>query len=1068
MNADTNQTKSVFLEAVEKHDPDQWPAFLDQACAGQPDLRQRVEVLLTAHREAGTAAHRANANDPAPGLSKEHPCGVIGPYKLLQLIGEGGMGAVWMAEQTHPVQRKVALKLIKPGMDSRQVIARFEAERQALALMEHPNIAKVFDAGTTDAGRPYFVMELVRGVPLTKYCDEYRLTPRQRLELFVPVCQAVQHAHQKGIIHRDLKPSNVLIAPYDGKPVVKVIDFGVAKATGQRLTEKTLFTDFGAVLGTLEYMSPEQAELNNQDIDTRSDIYSLGALLYELLTGTTPLDRARLKQGAFADMLRIIREEEPPKPSTRLSESKGSLPSISAQRQTEPAKLTKLMRGELDWVVMKALDKDRNRRYETANGFAMDVQRYLNDEPVQACPPSAWYRFRKFARRNRGPMAAGLALAALLVLGIVGTSIGLAWALQAERTATLAADAEARQRQDAETQRDRAQTAEALAQTRLGETEEARKEAVANLRTAVQAVDQMLTRVANDKLADVPQMEPVRKALLEDALKFYQGFLQQKSVDPALRLEAGRAWHRVGSIYHAFNQHREAAKALQESVDLLKGLVADFPAAPDYRAALAESCLTLGDQLMFGSGRNQEAEPILRRALVLFQKLAAEFPDTPAYRARQARVRRSLASVEALLGRARNAEEEYRSGLALADQLADQFPTEPGYRDLQAEILDGLAGALVRKDPQEAEKLFRKVLAIRLRALAENPHSSWNRSAAASTQDNLANLCRAAGRLPEAEEAYRQAIALLQKEATDFPSRLNCRSSLGLYHVELGELLEATNRRDEAEQAYRLAWAMATDKVSPEAQPQYFWFDRLSRNQACLVKLLTAAGRKQEAEAHYRQALVLWEKLATQSPAVPDYRYQLARTYRLLGEFLAANKRPEEAEKVSLQAITVLEEMWKLQEAKLAPADPEARHKLGHALNGLAWRLATCPDVKLRNPKRAVDLAQRAVALAPKDGSIWNTVGVAHYRAGDWKACLAALEKVPEFLPSATSWDWFFQAMAHWQLADKDRARQYYQLAVDWMDKNRPKNEELGRIRAEAAALLGIAEQPKPKKTQSP
>src|SRR5207253_7309372 len=287
------------------------------------------------------------------------------------------------------------------GMDSKQVLVRFEAERQALALMDHPNIARVLDAGATLDGRPFFVMELVKGVLLTRYCDEQRLTPRQRLELFVPVCQALQHAHQKGIIHRDAKPSNVLVAPYDGRPVPKVIDFGIAKATGQRLTEKTLFTEFGAVVGTLEYMSPEQATLDNQDIDTRSDIYSLGVLLYELLTGTTPLNRARLKQAAFTEMLRLIREEEPPKPSTRLSESKNSLPSISAQRQMEPAKLAKLVRGELDWIVMKALEKDRGRRYETANGLARDLERYLADEPVEACPPSAAYRTKKFLRKHR-------------------------------------------------------------------------------------------------------------------------------------------------------------------------------------------------------------------------------------------------------------------------------------------------------------------------------------------------------------------------------------------------------------------------------------------------------------------------------------------------------------------------------------------------------------------------------------------------------------------------------------------------------------------------------------------
>ena len=311
------------------------------------------------------------------------------------------MGTVFMAEQTQPVQRKVALKVIKPGMDSRQVIARFEAERQALAMMDHVNIARVFDGGATEAGRPYFVMELVHGVPITKYCDDNHLTPRERLELFVPVCQAIQHAHQKGIIHRDIKPSNVMVTLYDGKPVPKVIDFGVAKATEQKLTERTLFTQYGTMVGTLEYMSPEQAEMSALGVDTRSDIYSLGVLLYELLTGSTPLTHKRMKEAAYAEILRMIKEEEPPRPSTRLSDSGEALASISANRHTEPAKLTKLVRGELDWIVMKTLEKDRNRRYETANGFAADVQRYLNDEPVQACPPSAWYRFGKFARRNK-------------------------------------------------------------------------------------------------------------------------------------------------------------------------------------------------------------------------------------------------------------------------------------------------------------------------------------------------------------------------------------------------------------------------------------------------------------------------------------------------------------------------------------------------------------------------------------------------------------------------------------------------------------------------------------------
>jgi serine/threonine protein kinase len=350
---------------------------------------------------------------------------VIGPYKLLQQLGEGGMGTVYLAEQSRPVRRLVALKIIKPGMDSRQVVARFEAERQALALMDHPNIARVLDGGTTESGRPFFVMELVKGVPLTKYCDDPRLTPRQRLELFLPVCHAVQHAHQKGIIHRDLKPSNVMVCLYDGRPVPKVIDFGIAKATGQKLTERTMFTEVGQVVGTLEYMSPEQAELNQLDIDTRSDIYSLGVLLYELLTGSKPLDRKRLKSAALLEVLRLIREEEPPRPSTRLSESQEALPSVSAQRQTEPAKLARLVRGELDWIVMKALEKDRSRRYETANGFALNIQRYLADEPVLACPPTVRYRLQKFVFRNRGPVLAATVIVLLAIIAIVGTTLGL-------------------------------------------------------------------------------------------------------------------------------------------------------------------------------------------------------------------------------------------------------------------------------------------------------------------------------------------------------------------------------------------------------------------------------------------------------------------------------------------------------------------------------------------------------------------------------------------------------------------------------------------------------------------
>jgi serine/threonine protein kinase len=423
--------EEIFHGALELSGAAAREAYLDDMCAADGVLRARVEALLGAHQSAEDFLEEPLVENPSDAAIDAGPGTQIGHYKLLQQIGEGGRGVVYMAEQERPVRRKVALKVIKLGMDTKQVIARFEAERQALALMEHPNIARVLDAGSTDAGRPYFVMELVRGVPINEYCDKHQLQMAERMGLFIDTCRAVQHAHQKGIIHRDIKPGNVLVTSHDGTPVVKIIDFGVAKATHQKLTEKTLFTEFRQVIGTPEYMSPEQAEMSGLDVDTRTDIYSLGVLFYLLLTGSTPFEAKTLRGAGYNEMTRMIREDEPPTPSTRVSKLGVELEELARTQNIEPRALIRLMRGDIDWIVMRAMSKDRTRRYDSASALADDVARHLRDEPVLAGPPSSIYRITKMIRRNR-VMFAGTALATLgLILGL-GLALSGYFAAKAE------------------------------------------------------------------------------------------------------------------------------------------------------------------------------------------------------------------------------------------------------------------------------------------------------------------------------------------------------------------------------------------------------------------------------------------------------------------------------------------------------------------------------------------------------------------------------------------------------------------------------------------------------------
>ena len=492
MNTSTQHEEELFDEARRLADPAARRDFLDHACDGDAALRARLENLLDAEcdaerffTETGTALKLAEPNlasthgDPvsfganSASVPGEESVGTrIGRYKLLKKIGDGGWGVVYLAEQEEPVRRRVALKIIKLGMETKSVIARFEAERQALAMMDHPNIARVYDAGATDRGPPYFVMELVRGVKITAYCDQHRLDTRERLDLFIQVCHAIQHAHQKGIIHGDIKPSNIMVSQNDGIPVPKVIDFGISKATEARLTDRLLFTSYAQLIGTPAYMSPEQADMSGLDTDTRSDIYSLGVLLYELLTGTTPFDAKQLLESGLDEMRRTLREKEPARPSARLTTLQGAeLAKTAGERQAEPHRLANLLQGDLDWIVMKALEKDRGRRYETANGLALDIQRHLNNEAVMARPPSRLYRLQKLVRRNRVVFAAGGAVAAALVIGL-GTST---WLFLKEREAhhraVAAEQQQVRLRHEAEMREKISQAALLVSQERFEEAD---------------------------------------------------------------------------------------------------------------------------------------------------------------------------------------------------------------------------------------------------------------------------------------------------------------------------------------------------------------------------------------------------------------------------------------------------------------------------------------------------------------------------------------------------------------------------------------------------------------------
>jgi serine/threonine protein kinase len=848
MAADPSRVRDLFLAAYELP-PEERVAYLDSHCP-EPELRRAVERLLAAHDNSASlleppTAYRLTASEP----SAEGVGTVIGPYKLMEQIGEGGFGRVFVAEQTEPLRRKVALKLIKPGMDSTQIVARFEAERQALALMDHPNIARVLDAGATESGRPYFVMELVRGVPITDYCDKHQLTPRQRLELFLSVCQAIQHAHQKGIIHRDIKPSNVLVTAHDGQPVAKVIDFGVAKALHQQLSTHTIYTGFAQMIGTPLYMSPEQAEMSGLDIDTRTDIYSLGVLLYELLTGSTPLERQQLAQAAFDEIRRLIREVEPPRPSLRLSSS-DSLASIAALRHTEPAKLSRLVRGDLDWITMKALEKDRTRRYETANGLARDIQRHLCDEPVEASPPSTAYRLRKFARKHRTALATAAALILLLLTGILVSTWQAVRALRAEAEATTAAAAAGQARAEAERQKDSAeQAATREAEERVkavaAKTEAQRREAEAN--AVVAFFEDKVFAAGRPKGQDGGLGHEVllREAIHASLPALSTGFLDQPLVEAHLRLTLGNTFTHLGDFAQAAEQY-DRARAL-----FLRQLSPDHPETLKSMGNLANSYADLN--------RHAEALQLREETLAAMKRvLGPDHPDT-------LKSMNSLADSYATLHRLTKASKLLEETLAARqrvlgpdhpDTLTSMGNLALSYRDLNRHA--------------EALQLGQETLAARQRVLGlDHPDTLTSRHNVALSYQDL-NRHAEALQLGQETLAARQRVLPL-----DHPDTLKTMNNLALSYAALNRQAEAIKLNEET--------LAARQRVLPPDHP-----DTLT-NMSNLAVGYTAVNRHTEASKLLEQTLAAQQRvLPPDHPGTLKSMNNLANSYHFQNRYAEA------------------------------------------------------------------------------------------------------------------------------------------------------------------------------------
>ncbi len=898
-----------------------------------------------------------------PGSLK--PRLMVGPYRLLQPLGEGGMGSVWLAEQNEPVKRRVALKVIKNWGNSNDILARFEVERQALAMMNHPHIARILDAGSTPNGQPYFAMELVQGQALTDYCDENRLGLDERLKLFSQVCSGIQHAHQKGVIHRDLKPSNVLVAMVDGKPVVKVIDFGLAKAveSTQKLTDRSLFTGIGQIMGTLKYMSPEQAKLGSMDIDTRTDIYALGVLLYELLTGCTPLEDSVIKEQAVLTILTFIRETDPVKPSSRLSNATHEhLSQVTQKRNIDRSRLSKILTGDLDWIVMKALEKDRTRRYESASAFSEDIIRFMNNEPVVARPPSLNYKLAKFVRKNRtGVVASGLLILSLLG-GLFGTGYGFLLASES-------AEAERIARLDAQDRAD-----EAIQQRTRAELRE---------RQAIEAIESFGDAVRNNiELKNNPSLGPLRKTLLQEPLSFFQSLRERMESDADTSQESlqrlASAADELGILTAEIGDRQNAVQAFEQALEIRERLARENPADEKLQSELAFSLNSVAG-LWNETGRSAEAIEVARKAIEAREKLTREYPTQTRY---QVDLANSINLVAVLLDRTGNTNEAiqaWQRALKIQERLVQENPTVPDFRKELAGSYNNLGLIFQRTgNPVEALRAYEKALELRERLATEFPSIAKAQHDLAQSYSNLGIFRKETGNYNAALQLYEKATGILERLVNENETVSEFQYALAQSQYNFAIVLGETGKQNEGLQRFEQVLEKFQHLANENPKVTKFQSE-LAKTYNNIGVLLKDTGKPADALKALQKGVAIQERLSTENPTVSEYQSELARHHESVGRLFSQTEQKNDAVQAYEKALTIRKRL-----ASENPAVVQFQNALAicHNLIGNEQNAIGKFTESIKSLREALEIQERLAIENPSLPELQNVLALSYNNIG--------------------------------------------------------------------------------------